>query len=92
MAALLPLALVVTFGCQVPGEEEIAQTIENVAPADHVSAEEIFSEYRADSGVADERYKGQVVTIMGVVTEIDIDVFGVPYIELMGGEFAGVSL
>ena len=34
MAALLPLALVVIFGCQVPGEEEIAQTIENVAPAD----------------------------------------------------------
>ena len=90
---IIPLALLLlvsSLACGGESDEEIAESIAGIPSAYHVSSVQLLSEYDASQKDADEKYKGQVVTIEGTITEIGVDSFGNPFLVLEGVASAGV--
>lgn len=56
------------------------------APAFALSAPEIVAEYRANEVAADQKYKGQIISVTGVITKIGKDIMDSPYVTLDGGD------
>ena len=88
--ALVLMVSLASFACQTQSDEEIAEGLRDIPSAFQVTSVQLFSEYQDNQGKADKKYKGQVITITGAITEIDVDVFGNPFVVLAGGEFRGV--
>ena len=90
---IIPLALLLlvsSLACGGESDEEIAESIAGVPSAYQVSSVQLLLEYDASQKDADEKYKGQVVTIDGTITEVDVDSFGNPFLVLEGVGSAGV--
>ena len=51
-----------------------------------VTAQELYSAYKANEVAADTKYKGKILKVTGVVLEIGKDIFGTPYVTLSSGE------
>jgi len=51
-----------------------------------VSAEELYREYKNNEVRADSAYKGEILRVSGVVTDIGRDILGQPYVCLAGGK------
>lgn len=50
-----------------------------------ISAEEVWEEYDANEVAADAKYKGKILVVTGVVTEVGKEIiFGTPYVALAG--------
>ena len=54
-----------------------------------VSAAELYAEYKANEVAADQRYKGRVVAVSGVVDNIGKGIMGTMYVALDTGEMVG---
>jgi hypothetical protein len=50
-----------------------------------VTAEELFSAYKADNASADAKYKGKILKVTGIVGSVGKDVLHNPYIRLTAG-------
>lgn len=51
-----------------------------------ISATDLYSAYEANQVAADQKYKGQLLEVTGVITSIGRDIFGTPYIVLGSGD------
>ncbi len=50
-----------------------------------ITASQLYSEYKANEIAADQKYKGKMLKVTGVVSSIGKDIFGSPYVVLTGG-------
>ena len=82
-AAVLLVLLTVLAACAT--ETGIAKDILDQEPDFRVSAAEIVADYMASESAADDKYKGKVVVVTGVISEIYRGFLYTPYVELKAG-------
>src|SRR6266852_4648886 len=56
------------------------------APVMTVSAQQLASAYKDNEVAADERYKGKVIAVTGIIDSIGKDTLDTPYVVLGGGD------
>lgn len=79
--------LIIAFGSD---DEKTTETeILAYTPAISVSARELYADYEANGVAADEKYKGKVLRVTGVVNNIDRDVLDKIYVTLSGNDYYG---
>ena len=84
IAAAVGLAfLVILTACET--EFGIAKSIADEDPDFRVSADEIAAEYDSDESAANDKYKGKVILVTGIVSQIYRGLLYTPYIDLEGG-------
>ena len=54
-----------------------------------VSARQLYADYEANGVAADEKYKGKVLQVTGVVNTIDRDIMDKIYVTLKGNQYFG---
>ena len=54
-----------------------------------VSARKLYKEYNANEIAADEKYKGKIIEVTGVIRDIGNDIMDNAYITLVGNEYFG---
>ncbi len=74
------------FGTGV--QEEIEKEVSTQPVYKFMLAEDLFREYEANKVAADERYKGKILIVQGVVKDIDKDLSDEIYVELIGAEYS----
>ena len=85
----IPFTVVVTVllallvACQT--ETGVAKEIADKAPAFEVSAVQIAAEYESSESAADDKYKGEVILVTGVISEVYRGFLYTPYVELKAG-------
>ena len=82
LAALLAL-LTLLAACAT--ETGIAKDILDEEPEFRVTAAELVADYTANKSAADDKYKGKVVVVSGVISEIYRGFLYTPYVELKAG-------
>lgn len=70
------------MGVKDRGGSSSSAASESSEPAISVSAEQLHKDYAANEVSADDRYRGQVLVVSGVVSAIRKNIFDDPYIEL----------
>jgi hypothetical protein len=80
------LALVVGSGIYIVTRPRSLVTVSSRAPSYTLTADQLFSEYKADEAAADNKYKGKVVLISGPIRMIG-KLMGTAYIVIGGHGF-----
>jgi len=75
--------LIILAACET--EFGIAESIAEEDPEFRITALELASEYEADETAAKEKYKGKVIVVTGVISEIYRGFLYTPYVDLEGG-------
>ena len=87
--AKIPLTVVVTVllamlvACQT--ETGVAKEIADKDPTFEISAVQIAAEYASSESAADDKYKGEVILVTGVISEVYRGFLYTPYVELKAG-------
>lgn len=90
------LALLLACSSEKEVTKEVQKT-ENPGKADQktegpvieVAADELFKAYQANEVAADEKYKGKVLVVSGIIENIGKDIMDTPYVSLKaGGEYS----
>ena len=85
----IPFTVVVTVllallvACQT--ETGVAKEIADKDPTFEVSAVQISAEYESSESAADDKYKGEVILVTGVISEVYRGFLYTPYVELKAG-------
>ena len=58
-------------------------------PSITISASKIYKEYNENEIAADEKYKGKIIEVTGVIRDIGNDIMDNAYITLVGNEYFG---
>jgi len=82
LAVLLAL-LAVVVACET--ETGIAKEIADKEPELVVSAAQMVADYEENESAGDEKYKGKVVLVTGVISTIYRGILQTPYVELEAG-------
>jgi len=82
-SAVLLVLLTVLAACAT--ETGIAKDILDHEPEFRVTAAEMVADYTASESVADDKYKGKVVVVTGVISEIYRGFLYTPYVDLEAG-------
>jgi len=82
LTALLAL-LAVLVACET--ETGIAKEIADKEPELVVSAAQMVADYEENESAGDEKYKGKVVLVTGVISTIYRGILQTPYVELEAG-------
>ena len=82
-AAIILVLLIALAGCKT--ETGIAKSIVDEEPEFRLSAAELAAEYEISESAANEKYKGKVILVTGVVSEIYRGFLYTPYVDLEGG-------
>jgi len=82
-AAVLLVLLAILVACET--ETGIAKDILEEEPDFRVTAAQIVADYTASESEADDMYKGKVIVVTGVVSEIYRGFLYTPYVELEAG-------
>ena len=82
LAVLLAL-LAVLVACET--ETGIAKEIADKEPELVVSAAQMVADYEENESAGDEKYKGKVVLVTGVISTIYRGILQTPYVELEAG-------
>ena len=82
LAVLLAL-LAVMVACET--ETGIAKEIADKEPELVVSAAQMVADYEENESAGDEKYKGKVVLVTGVISTIYRGILQTPYVELEAG-------
>lgn len=91
MAAGLWLGL--TFFCCAGGSKFEPSESLPPNPSINVSAEQLIAEYKANEVAADQKYRGQLIQVIGQVDHVGKDILDSMYITLKGkGEYEFVSV
>ena len=69
--------------CQT--ETGVAKEIADKDPTFEISAVQIAAEYASSESAADEKYKGEVILVTGVISEVYRGFLYTPYVELKAG-------
>ena len=83
VAAGFLVLLAVLVACQT--ETGIAKEISDKDPKYEVSAFQLVADYEASELVADRKYKGEVILVSGVISEVYRGFLYRPYVELEAG-------
>ncbi|MCW5931160.1 MAG: hypothetical protein KIS69_05765 [Bacteroidetes bacterium] len=70
-------------------DKNIESEISASAPAISISAHQLYQEYAANEVAADQKYKGQVLSVTGTVDAIAKDITDNIYVTLKGDEYIG---
>lgn len=79
--------LFIAFGSD--DEKKTEKDIVNESPAIEISASQLYEDYESNGVAADQKYKGKVLRVSGVVDNIDRDIMDKIYVTLKGGEYIG---
>ena len=85
----IPFTVVVTVllallvACQT--ETGVSKEIADKDPTFEVSAVQIASEFESSESAADDKYKGEVILVTGVISEVYRGFLYTPYVELKAG-------
>ena len=82
-SAVLLVLLTVLAACAT--ETGIAKDILDHEPEFRVTAAEMVADYTASESEADDKYKGKVVVVTGVISEIYRGFLYTPYVDLEAG-------
>ena len=82
-AAVILAVLVALTACET--EFGIANSIADQEAEFRVAAVDIASEYAADESAANDKYKGKVIVVSGVVSEVYRGFLYTPYVQLEAG-------
>ena len=58
-------------------------------PSVTISASKLYKEYNENEIAADEKYKGKIIEVTGVIRDIGNDIMDSAYITLIGDEYFG---
>ena len=58
-------------------------------PSVTISASKLYKEYNENEIAADEKYKGKIIEVTGVIRDIGNDIMDNAYITLVGNEYFG---
>ena len=58
-------------------------------PSVTISASKLYKEYNENEIAADEKYKGKIIEVTGVIRDIGNDIMDNAYITLVGNEYLG---
>jgi len=82
-AAVLLALLAILTACET--ESGIADSIADQDAEFRVSAAQLFAEYESNEPAANEKYKGKVIIVTGVISKIYRAFLYTPYVELEAG-------
>jgi len=84
LSPILVIGILLLSACGEPAPSP--STTQPAAPAViEISAAQLYEEYEANAIAADQKYKDKMLKVTGVVSSIDKDVLGSPYVVLTGG-------
>ena len=83
IAAALLAWLAIIAACET--EFGIAESIADSDAEYRVSAAQLFDEYESDKSAANEKYKGKVIIVTGVISKVYRAFLYTPYVELKAG-------
>lgn len=79
--------LFIAFGSD--DEKKTETEIVNESPAVEISASQLYKDYESNGVAADQKYKGKVLRVSGVVNNIDRDIMDKIYVTLKGDQYFG---
>lgn len=82
-SAVILTFLIFLAACET--ESGIAESIADEDPEFRISAVQLFAEYEANEAAANEKYKGKVIVVTGVISKIYRGILYTPYVELAAG-------
>ena len=82
-APVFLVLLSLLFACQT--ETGVAKEIADKEPDFEVSSLQIVADYEASESDADHKYKGKVILVSGVISEVYRGFLYTPYVELEAG-------
>ena len=85
------LFVIIAFGSldEFENLEQSPKVTPNSNPSVIITASKLYKEYNANEIAADEKYKGKIIEITGVIRDIGNDIMDNAYITLVGDEYFG---
>ena len=85
------LFVIIAFGSldEFENLEQSPKVTPNSNPSVIITASKLYKEYNANEIAADEKYKGKIIEVTGVIRDIGNDIMDNPYITLVGDEYFG---
>ena len=85
------LFIIIGFGSldEFENLEQSPKVTPNSNPSVIITASKLYKEYNANEIAADEKYKGKIIEVTGVIRDIGNDIMDNAYITLVGDEYFG---
>ena len=83
ITVVVTVLLAMLVACQT--ETGVAKEIAGKDPIFEVSAVQIAAEYESSESAADDKYKGEVILVTGVISKVYRGFLYTPYVELKAG-------
>ena len=83
--------MLIAFGSldEFDGLDDGPKITTDTKPNVTVSARKLYKEYNANEIAADEKYKGQIIQITGIIRDIGNDIMNNAYVTLIGDQYFG---
>ena len=69
--------------------DESTKITSDTKPFLKVSAVKLYNDYNANEIAADEKYKGQIIQVTGIIRDIGNDIMDNAYVTLIGDQYFG---
>ena len=85
------LFVIIAFGSldEFENLEQSPKVTPNSNPSVIITASKLYKEYNENEIAADEKYKGKIIEVTGVIRDIGNDIMDNAYITLVGNEYFG---
>ena len=85
------LFVIIAFGSldEFENLDESPKVSPHSKPSEKISAIRLYKEYDANEIAADQKYKGKIIEVTGVIRDIGNDIMNNAYITLAGDEYFG---
>ena len=85
------LFVIIAFGSldEFENLEQSPKVTPNSNPSVIITASKLYKEYNSNEIAADEKYKGKIIEVTGVIRDIGNDIMDNAYITLVGNEYFG---
>ncbi len=84
--SLLTLSILTMLALGSADSEQETQQVKSSEPESSLTAPQLYADYDANEVAADNRYKGKVVVVNGIVEDIGKDLLDNAYIMLFSGD------
>ena len=83
--------MLIAFGSldEFDGLDDSPKITTDTKPNVTVSARKLYKEYNANEIAADEKYKGQIIQVTGIIRDIGNDIMDNAYVTLIGDQYFG---
>ena len=85
------LFIIIGFGSldELENLDQSPKVTSDSNPSVTISASKLYKEYNENEIAADEKYKGKIIEVTGVIRDIGNDIMDNAYITLVGNEYFG---